>query len=332
VIIDSHGHVTMPPEATAFQANLVASRGAPSWHLRPPSISDDAIEAAVAPHLRLLREVGTDRQLISPRPYAMMHSVPPERVSRAWTGFVNDIIARQCQLHPDVLVGVAALPQFRDASPAAAVYELERCVRELGFVGCLLNPDPMEGSEPRVPALGDEFWYPLYEKLVELDVPALIHSASCSSERESYTLHFINEETTAILSLIESGVFRDFPGLKIVVAHGGGAVPYQIGRFRAGALRESGGEPFEQSMRRLYFDTCIHSARSIELLIQTVGADRVLFGTETPGTGTVVNPDTGRYFDDLKPVIESLDSVSETDRALIFEGNATRLYNLKPEV
>ena len=70
------------------------------------------------------------------------------------------------------------LPQFRDTSPENCLEELERCVTELGFVGCLINPDPVEGDGAPPPGMGDEFWYPLYEKLVELDVPALVHSAS----------------------------------------------------------------------------------------------------------------------------------------------------------
>src|SRR4029079_48191 len=150
---------------------------------------------------------------------------------------------------------MAGLPQFRGEPLQAAVEELERCIVELGFVGCLLNPDPMEG-EGEPPGLGDEYWYPLYEKLVELDVPALIHSASNTSQRESYSLHFINEESIAVVGLLGSRVFEDFPALRIVVAHGGGAIPYQVGRFRSPGLRRGDPEDFADKLRRLHFDTC----------------------------------------------------------------------------
>lgn len=326
MIIDMHGHTVAPPQAYAYQAQLLASRGYPD--LGPPALSDELLEEHLQKHLQRLDEFGIDVQLVSPRPFHMIHSLKPERVVRRWTGFVNDIIARQCQLHPDRLVGVAGLPQYRDTSPRNCLEELERCVKELGFVGCLLNPDPMEGDGPPPPGLGDEFWYPLYEKLVELDVPALIHSASCCSPRESYTLHFINEESTAIVHLLDSRVFEDFPSLKLVVSHGGGAIPYHMGRFRAWRLRIPGAEPFEDSMRRLYYDTCNYSKESLELLFKVIGTDNCMFGTETPGTGSAMDPATGRMLDDLKPVIDDIDWLTEADRKKIYEENAKSLYEL----
>src|SRR4029077_117637 len=129
--------------------------------------------------------------------------------------------------------------------------ELERCVKQLGFKGCLLNPDPYECSGAEAPPLGDRYWYPLYEKLCELDVPAHIHATGSHSERTPYTVHFINEETIAVYNLLNSSVLKDFPALKIVVSHGGGAIPYQLGRFDAGSVRR--GERFRDAMRKLYY-------------------------------------------------------------------------------
>src|SRR5690606_38358332 len=177
---------------------------------------DEQLRQATEGLIRIMDKNGTDVQFISPRPYMMAHSIRPSKVSAEWNRLVNDVIHRQCQMFPDRLRGVAGLPQYRDESPQNCLAELERCVKELGFVGCLLNPDPTEGDGPPPPGLGDRFWYPLYEKLVELDVPALIHSASCCSPRESYTLKFINEESIAIISLLDSTVFEDFPTLKLV--------------------------------------------------------------------------------------------------------------------
>jgi 4-oxalmesaconate hydratase len=328
MIIDIHGHTVAPPEMYAYQSNLLASRGNPASHLKPPKISDQRLGEVLAGHVKILDEVGTDLQLISARPFHMMHSIKPERVVRAWTEFVNDTIARQVAMHPDRFRGVAALPQSPGQDLRACIEELERCVKELGFVGCLLNPDPTEGEGPTPPGLGDEYWYPLYEKLVELDVPALVHSAGCSSPRESYTLHFINEESIAVLSLLDSRVFEDFPGLKIIIPHGGGAIPYQMGRFRAIRLRSPELEPWDQAVRRLYYDTCNYSADSLSLLFRVMGTDRCLFGTEKPGTGSSIDPATGRWLDDLKPVIESLPELTAEDKARIFEENARRLYRL----
>ncbi|HZU05288.1 MAG TPA: amidohydrolase family protein [Chloroflexota bacterium] len=334
MIIDIHGHVTAPAELYAYKAGLLSHRG---WHGRGGlNISDEELERALTTpvfggksHLEQLKEVGTDLQLISPRPYQMMHSEKPERIVRWWIEENNNLIARQCKLHPEVFRGVAGLPQYPGRDLKDAIEELERCVKELGFVGCLLNPDPTEGEGPPPPGLGDEYWYPLYEKLVELDVPALVHSASCRSPRESYSLHFVNEESIAIISLLSSRVFQDFPTLKLVISHGGGAIPYQLGRFRATRIRQRHPEPFEEAMRKLYYDTCLYSKEALELLFKVVGPDRCLFGTERPGTGTALDPVTGRWTDDLKPVIESIEWLTDADRKKIFEDNAKALYKLQ---
>ncbi len=321
LVVDIHGHTVAPAEMYEYQAKLFARRSP----FKGPKISDDLLEAKLVGHLALLDSGQIDVQLISPRPYTMMHSLFGADVVRSWTTYVNDIIARQVALHPDRLRGVAGLPQFRVTDLGPAVAELERAVTELGFVGCLLNPDPCEGDGAMVPGLGDRYWYPLYEKLCELDVPAMIHSASCTSPRESYSLHFINEESIAIVSLLSSKVLDDFPTLKIVVAHGGGAIPYQLGRFRAGGLK-SGAVDFATRLRRLWFDTVLYSPDGMELWFKVVGPDRCLFGTERPGTGAAVDPATGLSLDDLKPVVDGMSFLSEADRRLVFADNARQVY------
>ncbi|HEX4534876.1 MAG TPA: amidohydrolase family protein [Rhizomicrobium sp.] len=327
MIIDSHAHIVMPDELYRHFVEVVSARANPIPRQNYKGPSDELLRVPTEHLIKLMDRNGTDVQFISPRPYMMAHSIKPSKVSEIWNRSVNDVIHRQVQMFPDRLRGVAGLPQYRDASPENCLEELERVVKDLGFVGCLLNPDPTEGDAAPPPGLGDRFWYPLYEKLVELDVPALIHSASSCCPRESYTLKFINEESVAIISLLESSVFTDFPNLKIVVAHGGGAIPYQMGRFRAWTLRRKEGVTFDEKLRRLYFDTCNYSKESLELLFRTVGVDNCLFGTESPGTGSVHNPETGKDFDDLKPVIESIEWLSAEDRKKIFEGNARRIYS-----
>jgi predicted TIM-barrel fold metal-dependent hydrolase len=199
----------------------------------------------------------------------------------------------------------------------------------LGFVGCLLNPDPYENGGQEAPALGDRYWYPLYEKLCELDVPAHIHGTGSRSERSPYSVHFINEETIAVFGLVNSTVFKDFPKLKIIVSHGGGAIPYQLGRFEAPSLRRGSGARFSDGMRKLYFDTVLYTEDALSLLIKTVGADRCLFGTECPGIGSSVDPATGRSMDNIKPMLENIETVSAADKQKIFCDNAKAVFNLK---
>jgi OH-DDVA meta-cleavage compound hydrolase len=332
MIIDCHGHVTAPDKLYVYKANILSHRGA---HGRGSAgCSDDDIRAALnAPvfggssHLEQLKEVGTDLQIISPRPYQMMHSEDPKVV---WWFIeeTNAIIARQVKMYPDTFRAVAGLPQSPGVSPAAVLPYLEKLVKEEGFVGCLLNPDPSECTDTRVPPLGDRYWYPLYEKLCELDIPGHIHSAGCRSPRLTYSLHFINEESVGVVSLLNSNVFKDFPTLKILVSHGGGAIPYQWARFEASSLRHPGAQRFSERMRNLYYDTVLYSKESLELLIKTVGADRCLFGTERPGVGTVKDPRTGRWLDETRWLIEDFDWLGVAEKKMIFEDNAKKLFKL----
>jgi 4-oxalmesaconate hydratase len=334
MVIDVHGHLTAPDALYVYKANILSHRG--SHGRGKVEISDDEMIAFLneptfntgKSHFGLLKEVGTDLQLLSPRPYQMMMAEKPAKVSQWFIEECNNLVAQQCRLFPNVFKGVCGLPQSPEASPRNCIPELERCVKGFGFVGCLLNPDPSEATNYDVPALGDEYWYPLYEKLVELDVPGYVHGAGCRSIRHSYSTHFINEETIAVVSLAGSRVFKDFPKLKIVVSHGGGAVPYHFGRFQAPSLRRGGSETFYDGLRRLYYDTVLYTALGLELLIKTVGADRCVFGTERPGVGTAKDPKTGKWMDDVKTYIDTFDWLSAADKKLIFEDNAKKLFRL----
>ena len=187
MVIDSHAHVTAPDSLYVYKAGLLAHRGG---HGRGTvtATDEDLTKALNAPvfggssHLQQLKEAGTDMQIISPRPYQMMTSESPKLV-QWFTEETNNIIAQEVKLFPKVFRGVCGLPLTPGVSPTAVLPYLERCIKEQGFVGLLLNPDPGECSGVETPPLGDRFWYPLYEKMCELDVPGHIHSAGCRSER-----------------------------------------------------------------------------------------------------------------------------------------------------
>ena len=129
-----------------------------------------------------------------------------------------------------------------------------------------------------------------------------------------------------MFGLVNSNVFKDFPQLKVLVSHGGGAMPYQIGRFESGSARR--GESFLEGMRKLYYDTVLYSEEALRLLIKTVGADRCLFGAECPGVGSTIDPKTGRTRDDVKPMIDGFDWLSADDKHAIFEGNARKVFGI----
>lgn len=333
MIIDAHAHLVTPESFFGYRSLLQVSNGLHS-RLRP-STTDEEIKAAADRNVKVMDEVGTDMQLISPRPFMLMHSHPRVRDVQVWVAANNDLIARTVALHPTRFRGVAGLPQV-GGQPVEVVFdELDRAIDELGFVGALLNPDPGEG-DGTTPTLGDEYWYPLYERLAAKDVPIHIHGASCYG-RENYSEHFITEESLAITSLARSRVFRDYPTLKFMISHGGGSIPYQIGRWRAerlgihglaskSAYEDAMKETFDESLRRLWFDTVLYNKESLELLFKVVGPDRCLFGTERPGSGSAIDPVTGRSLDDLRPVIEEISFLSPAEKAAIFEGNARTFY------
>jgi 4-oxalmesaconate hydratase len=334
MIIDAHAHLNAPAELYAYQASLLSSGGA---HGRGSAgVSDSGLKEYGERTLAVMDGVGTDLQLISPRPFHTAHSASPARVVRWWTSAVNEVIARQVAQFPGRLAGVAAMPQSPELEPTDWVEDLKKTVTDFAMVGCVLNPDPAEGTA-HVPPLGDPYWYPVYDALVELDVPALIHSGACRNGRESYSEHFVTEESIAILSLLNSEVFLRYPDLKIIISHGGGSVPYQIGRWRAARahpkLRQGHllKESFDESLRRLWFDTVLHSPLSLELLIRTVGADRCLFGTERPGSGSALDPETGHDYDDIRPVIESFDFLTDELKQDVLSRNAQRLFHLLPD-
>ena len=169
MIIDAHAHVVAPDSLYAFRANLMADGG---YFVGKPKVSDDALAVAAQSNIDVMDGVGTDVQLISPRPYYQGHSMQPARLVDHWIGANNDVIARTVALHPSRFAGVAGLPIAAGQPVDRAFPELRRAVEELGFVGVTVNPDPYEGTGT-APALGDPYWYPLYEQLIELDVPLL---------------------------------------------------------------------------------------------------------------------------------------------------------------
>jgi predicted TIM-barrel fold metal-dependent hydrolase len=132
-----------------------------------------------------------------------------------------------------------------------------------------------------------------------------------------------------VFGLVNSTVFQDFPKLKIIVSHGGGAIPYQLGRFEAPSLRRGTGARFSDGLRKLYFDTVLYTEDAVRLLIKTVGVDRCLFGTECPGVGSSVDPESGRSMDNVKPMIDKIEWLSAGDKQKIFCDNGKTVFKLK---
>ncbi|MDC0052943.1 amidohydrolase [Gammaproteobacteria bacterium] len=328
MIIDCHGHYTTAPDPHQdYRAAQMARLQDPSLP-EPQSaiISDDQIRESVELNqLKLLRERGADMTIFSPRASTMAHHVGDELVSQAWTAACNNLIARVVELFPEQFIGVCQLPQSPGVPIENSITELERCVSELGFVGCNLNPDP-SGGHWTAPPLTDRHWYPFFEKMVELDVPAMIHvSGSCNPNFHATGAHYINADTTAFMQFLQGDLFADFPDLRFIIPHGGGAVPYHWGRYRG--LADMLKKPLltEHVMKNVFFDTCVYHQPGIDLLFEVIDIDNILFGSEMVGAVRGIDPQTGQYFDDTKRYIDALD-IPAADKHKVFELNARRLY------
>jgi 4-oxalmesaconate hydratase len=328
MIIDCHGHYTTAPARHAqFREQQLAWFADPRLPAPTPAvIGDDEIRETIETNqLALQQKRGSDLTLFSPRASAMGHHEGDQAVSLAWSRACNDLIGRVVRLYPDNFAGVCQLPQSPGAPLDDTIAELRRCVHELGFVGCNLNPDP-SGGHWTAPPLTDAHWYPLYEAMVELDVPAMIHvSASCNRNFHATGAHYINADTTAFMQFIQGDLFRDFPTLKFVIPHGGGAVPYHWGRYRGLADMLKRPPLAEHVMRNVFFDTCVYHQPGIDLLVRVIDLDNILFGSEMIGAVRGVDPQTGHYFDDTRRYIDALPLDGAAKRR-IFEGNARRVY------
>jgi 4-oxalmesaconate hydratase len=331
MIIDCHGHYTTAPAAhtswrEAQQAAFSAGTTPPPY----PRISDDEIRESIeGSQLRLMAERGVDLTVFSPRASAMGHHFGDEAVSTAWSEVCNDLIARVVALYPGRFIGVCQLPQSPGVPISHAVGELRRCVTELGFVGCNLNPDP-SGGHWTSPPLTDPSWYPLYEAMVELDVPAMVHvSAVTNPSFHATGSHYLNADTTAFMQFLQADLFTRFPGLRFVIPHGGGAVPYHWGRFR-GLADMLGRPPLDESvLRNVFFDTCVYHQPGINLLFDVIDTGNILFGSEMVGAVRGIDPRTGHHFDDTRRYVDAL-GLAPGDLEAVYEGNARRVYPRLP--
>ncbi len=127
--------------------------------------------------------------------------------------------------------------------------------------------------------------------MVELDVPAMIHvSASCNPNFHATGAHYINADTTAFMQFLQGDLFRDFPTLRFIIPHGGGAVPYHWGRYRGLADMLERPPLVEHVMQNVWFDTCVYHQAGIDLLFRVIDIDNILFGSEMVGAVRGIDP------------------------------------------
>lgn len=349
-VIDCHGHMSTPPPFRAYAYNLIA--------LRTPGddllLTEAQMKGPIDRHLRMLDSHNIDVQMISPRPVAMMHWESPYLVE-PWTRVTNDIIAQQCEIWSDCFVGIAQLPQSSALDTANCVPELERCAA-MGFVGATVNPDP--GADGRTPGMNDRYWYALYASAEALDMTLVVHPSISKDPRfeilsHSYQFNNVKEEWLATLLLEQSDVFAAFPKLRIVICHCGGALSrfltkgqpvdrvkqaHGIDTIATASGEETGGSvgiakkaaPKKKKVdvtNNLFFDTCCYDPHFLGAAIKQRGVDRMVFGTEVPGSGSdIFNPETGAAADDVLALLDSFDFLTTEDKVKIVHDNPLRMF------
>jgi 4-oxalmesaconate hydratase len=330
MIIDCHGHYTTAPKALEDWRNRqIAGIKDPTVKPRVADlkIGDDQIRETIESNqLKLMTQRGSDLTIFSPRASFMAHHIGDFEVSSTWAAICNELCYRVGRLFPKNFIPAAMLPQSPGVDPKTCIPELVKCVEQYGNVAINLNPDP-SGGHWREPPLTDRWWYPIYEKMVEYDIPAMIHvSTSCNACFHTTGAHYINADTTAFMQLIQGDLFKDFPALRFIIPHGGGAAPYHWGRYRG--LAQELKKPLlkDHLLHNVFFDTCVYHQPGIDLLTRVVPVENILFASEMIGAVRGVDPETGFNYDDTKRYIDASAQLTPAEKAMIYEGNARRIY------
>jgi predicted TIM-barrel fold metal-dependent hydrolase len=324
-VLDVHGHVTVPQAANSFLVMMLGSNtpmaspiGQPT--AGPAGVTPDDFRAAAAGHAKYMDDRNIDVQIIGPRPFLTMGWMEPHLVP-AWARYVNDMIHQQCTFFPDRFLGACALPQVSDAPDIShCLDELNRCVTEYGFVATYASPDP--AGRRTTPGMHEPYWFPLYERCEELDIPIIVHGTNALDSRyrvvpHNYQLGFLTEQYLAGQFLSHGDVFERYPELRVIICHCGGALDRFIPTDHHLAQKDLS--------RNLFYDTCGYDLVFLEAAIRQRGVSRMVFGSEAPGSGRAVRPETGRTSDDLVPVIGDFGFLSEDDKKRIFNENPARV-------
>jgi predicted TIM-barrel fold metal-dependent hydrolase len=344
-VVDVHGHVAMPagnaghlsammgtnsplpnPMKAQLESGMYGGRLVYANDSTGAKVGRRAeleqFEAEVAHHIDHITERNIDVQVIGPRPYLTAGWIEPHLIP-AWTQYVNSLIAMQCGLHPDRFYGACLLPMLSTAPDASHVIgELDRCVNEFGFVAAYAVPDP--SGRKLTPGMHDSYWYPLYERAQQLQVPLIVHGSTSFDPRfrgipHNYQMSFAIEQYIASQCFRWSDVFDRYPGLKVVICHCGSVLdrflPYDEVHVPQKDLRGN-----------LFYDSCSYNQIMLEAAIRQRGVDQVCFGSEAPGSGSCLRRDgLGKTADDLVPVIDSFGFLTDEDKVKIFRDNPLKI-------
>ena len=327
MVIDVHDHFTTVPAPLREWRDKMLKEERPQ-PLDTSIMTDDDIRNAVGPRqIQSMKERDIDRLIFSPTAGGMGHPDGTALHSLYWSKACNDMINRVCNLYPDKFLKSCQLPQSPGNNPKDWLEELEFRVKEQGFVACNINPDIAGGSQ-FTPSVADEWWYPLYEKLVQLNIPGHFHVSNTHNPAFHINgTHYLAWHHASAFELMWNGerIWKDFPRLKLIASHGGGSVAIQYNRMRS--LAEPRKIDFDANVRKFWWDLAVYEKENIETIIKIVGADKCLFATEMWGTAQGLNPRTGKTFDSTVYLVKDNPDITLEDQYKILEGNARELYS-----
>ena len=271
-------------------------------------------------HAKFFAAQGIDTAVFGPLMDIAGYSLPADR-GAAWSRLQNEALVEALRAAPGAHRGLATVP-LQD--PALAAAELRVAVKDLGLRGAMIDPNAL--GRP----LGDGAFDPFWRAAADLAAPVVLHPFLLEAV-ERFGRHYLHnligypfETTLAAASLILGGTLDRFPGLAVVLVHGGGFLPYHIGRFdrahetRPEARADDAGLP-SHYLRRFHYDSLVQRPEALRYLVQTVGHDRVVLGSDHPFWMGDPNP--------LRVVRDAqLDQVAQ---AAIVGGNAAQIFRLR---
>lgn len=320
LVIDVHGHINL-----AKPKEFLAERAPPKPEKAGPrktggGITDKSrgrILSDVDARLADMDAMGVDVMALTPSPPGGFYKLD-ENLAAEVARLVNDETAKVVRDHPSRFVAAGNVPLQH---VAVSVRELERAMGELGHKGMRLGTN-IAGLE-----LGDPRFDPFWAKAEALGAVIFLHPQGFSQPERLQDYFMTNvvgqplETTLALAQMIFGGVFERFPGLKLCAAHGGGFLPFYLGRFEQ-AYRERAecrvniSKPPVEYLKRIWFDTVLFRPDQIAFLVDLVGHDKVMLGTDSPYDMGENHP---------VQLVQSVPGLSDSQKADILGGNAARL-------
>ncbi|HEY3837177.1 MAG TPA: amidohydrolase family protein [Bryobacteraceae bacterium] len=326
MIIDTHQHfvrLAKHPEVEGYREAQLAGKDAGD----PPEISDAAVRQSIQTVLGLMEKRRIDMAFASPRAKAMATHDGTVEQNAVWADLNNGLVLRACKLNQGRFAPVGMLGQHPTSPAERIAKQMERWAGE-GFVAFNFDPDGTGGKWTNKPFTGKHN-YPVFEAAQALDVPLVIHGSESINPNFPHTAvqYLVADITGFVQLMMAKDLFKDFPRLRFLVPHGGGALPCQIGRWRALAKYSNWASPDEiLGAGNVFVDTCVYNDLNMKMLFDAVPLDNILFGSECDGAFPgVVNPETNDHADNTRRYVDD-SPLTTADKDRLFQGNARRVY------